>query len=263
MMGCGWASEGTCYDNVGEEPMEEPLSSLLCRRLRALIKVVLVSRSMPLLCQDSMRRFSSGGEGGSGDLRGAQDDGGEIEPIAQSDMKALVFHVSVEQSEAILKTKTRLRRGGVRWCGTCRARTWSPPWRAFGFDDAATLEVGSYIIKSTKRRKGKMVRRVRSIRRWTAGPMNPRPVNTRALALDHEVLILHEIDRPVAERMIRDKLGNNPDTSKSLRRLVMEGKVVRHGAGYVSHVGPGSGGGWVEGQSTFLIPSTWFLAFPL
>jgi hypothetical protein len=43
--------------------------------------------------------------------------------------------------------------------------------------------------------------------------------------------MLHEIDRPVAERMIRDKLGNNPDTSKSLRRLAMDGKVVRHGAG--------------------------------
>ena len=59
----------------------------------------------------------------------------------------------------------------------------------------------------------------------------PRPINARALALDREVLMLHEIDRPVAERMIRDKLGNNPDTSKSLRRLAMEGKVVRHGAG--------------------------------
>ena len=31
--------------------------------------------------------------------------------------------------------------------------------------------------------------------------------------------------------MIRDKLGNNPDTSKSLRRLALEGKVVRHGMG--------------------------------
>ena len=46
-----------------------------------------------------------------------------------------------------------------------------------------------------------------------------------------EVLRLHELDRPVAERMIRDKLGNNPDTSKSLRRLALEGKVVRHGMG--------------------------------
>ena len=59
----------------------------------------------------------------------------------------------------------------------------------------------------------------------------PRPVNARALALDCEVLMLHEIDRPVAERMIRDKLGNNPDTSKSLRRLALEGKVVRQGLG--------------------------------
>ena len=58
-----------------------------------------------------------------------------------------------------------------------------------------------------------------------------RPVSARALALDKEVLMLHEIDRPVAERMIRDKLGNNPDTSKSLRRLALEGKVVRHGVG--------------------------------
>lgn len=56
-------------------------------------------------------------------------------------------------------------------------------------------------------------------------------ISSKKRLLDMEILRLQNADQAMSEKQIRDSLGNNPDTSKALRRLTHEGKMLRTGRG--------------------------------
>ncbi|KAG1670379.1 hypothetical protein FOA52_000139 [Chlamydomonas sp. UWO 241] len=67
--------------------------------------------------------------------------------------------------------------------------------------------------------------------RPAATPVPPKQASQRLKLLGMEILRFQVRGEAMAEREMREKLGNNPDTSKALRKLLQSGEMRRTGLG--------------------------------